>query len=170
MRGARNTTGGTEPAWIEVTGELTVDGGMTWENFGPSDVPGIVQKFALDGTSLGVFSCGNAPSAITFDGTNIWVVNANDDTVTKLLAATGATLGTFAVGSQAFINNGTVSAGLNIWISDGLANTLTELLASTGALLNTYPIPGTPSSICFDGTNLWVSAAPVTPLWFKSIH
>jgi hypothetical protein len=36
---------------------------------------------------------------IAFDGTNIWVSNSTAATVTKLLASTGATLGTYTVGN-----------------------------------------------------------------------
>src|SRR5207253_1011537 len=39
------------------------------------------------------FAVGSNPTAIAFDGVNIWVANYSSGTVTKLLAATGATVG-----------------------------------------------------------------------------
>ena len=46
------------------------------------------------------FSVGSEPYAICFDGANIWVANeGSSGTVTKLNASTGATLGTYSIGS-----------------------------------------------------------------------
>ena len=42
------------------------------------------------------FSVGTGPQGVAFDGLNIWVANAIDNTVTKLRAATGAPQGTFS--------------------------------------------------------------------------
>jgi DNA-binding beta-propeller fold protein YncE len=57
--------------------------------------------FSLD-TSQGLvkqsFPVGNDPFFLVFDGANIWVTNAGDNTVTKLRASDGANLGTFPVG------------------------------------------------------------------------
>jgi hypothetical protein len=43
---------------------------------------------------------GNHPQGIAFDGSNIWVANDSDNTVTKVRASDGAVLGTFAVGVE----------------------------------------------------------------------
>ena len=37
---------------------------------------------------------------MAFDGANIWVANYDSNTVTELLAATGANLGTYNVGTK----------------------------------------------------------------------
>src|SRR5260370_865357 len=42
---------------------------------------------------------GLAPSAVAFDGTNIWVANRYSNSVSKLLASTGETVGTYTVGT-----------------------------------------------------------------------
>jgi hypothetical protein len=44
------------------------------------------------------FKVGDNPYGIAFDGTNMWVSNNGDNTVTKLRANDGANLGTFSVG------------------------------------------------------------------------
>jgi DNA-binding beta-propeller fold protein YncE len=46
----------------------------------------------------GHHAVGNNPEGRAFDGANIWVGNQNSNTVTKLRASDGTTLGTFAVG------------------------------------------------------------------------
>src|SRR5215471_11278561 len=61
------------------------------------------------------FPVGTSPVAVTFDGANIWVVNAFDNTVTKLRANDGANLGTFAVGQGPI---GVAFDGANIWTSN----------------------------------------------------
>ena len=53
---------------------------------------------AATGATVGTYPVGRNPVGVAFDGTNIWVVNQDDDTVTKLLASTGATMGTYPVG------------------------------------------------------------------------
>ena len=50
---------------------------------------------------------------IAFDGTNMWVTNRGDDTVTKLSPA-GAMLGTFAVGSDPV---GIAFDGTHMWVA-----------------------------------------------------
>ena len=47
---------------------------------------------------VATFAVGDAPYGIAFDGANIWVANYGSDNVTKLNAATGAVVGTYAVG------------------------------------------------------------------------
>ena len=43
-------------------------------------------------------SCGRGTDGIAFDGANIWVANGNSNSVSKLRASDGTTLGTFSVG------------------------------------------------------------------------
>jgi hypothetical protein len=44
------------------------------------------------------FSAGETPEQVAFDGANIWVTDSDGNTVTKILASTGAIVGTYAVG------------------------------------------------------------------------
>ena len=86
---------------------------------------------------LGTFNTGQSvvstPEGLAFDGANIWVANAYDDTVTKLRASDGALLGTFAVGD---FPTDVLFDGANIWvISSTLDGTIAKLRPSDGALL-----------------------------------
>src|SRR5690242_9938182 len=44
------------------------------------------------------FRVGHGPIGLAFDGANIWAVNQNERTVTKLRASDGTNLGSFVVG------------------------------------------------------------------------
>jgi len=50
-------------------------------NFGSSTV---TKLSAAKGNSLGTFNVGSGPEYGAFDGANIWVVNTNDGTISKL--------------------------------------------------------------------------------------
>ena len=100
------------------------------------------------------YAVGNSPFSVAFDSTNIWVPNWADKTVTKLLAATGATVGTYAVGSNPW---GIAFDGTNIWVTISGNNTVAKLLAATGAVVGTYNVGTNPIGIAFDGTNIWVA-------------
>jgi uncharacterized protein (TIGR03437 family) len=96
------------------------------------------------------------PKGVVFDGTNIWVANFFTNNVTKLLASTGAILGTYSVGANNY-PVGLAFDGSNIWVTNQGSNTVTKLLASTGAIVGIYPVGSEPEGIAFDGTNIWVA-------------
>lgn len=88
------------------------------------------------------FPVGNAPFWLTSDGDNIWVTNASDDTVTKLRASDGVTLGTFPVGLYPLF---LTFDGANIWVGNNSGDrpgasgdSVTKLRASDGANLGTF--------------------------------
>jgi DNA-binding beta-propeller fold protein YncE len=91
---------------------------------------------------------------VAFDGTNIWVTNGGPGTVTKLLASTGAIVGTYGVG---YNPQGVAFDGTNIWVA--CTGSVTKLLASTGAIAATYNNFYAPYGIAFDGSNMWVADA-----------
>ena len=100
------------------------------------------------------FTVGQQPYGVAFDGENIWTANSGDDTVTKLRAADGATLGTFKVGTTPY---GITFDGANMWVTNYSDNTVSKLRASDGKNLGTFPAPGGPYGVAFDGTNIWLS-------------
>ncbi|MBV9304012.1 MAG: hypothetical protein JOY62_11280 [Acidobacteriaceae bacterium] len=100
------------------------------------------------------FSVGNAPVGIVFDGSNVWVANLNDNTVTKLRASDGSVVGTFAIGAAP----GSIAFdGVNIWVTSYGSNNVAELRASDGTVLGTFGVGSYPEGIAFDGVNLWVA-------------
>ena len=107
-----------------------------------------------DGGNVGTFAVGANPKGICFDGTNIWVTNYGDASVTALSALTGAVIGTYTVGNNSFQ---VCFDGTNIWVSNFGSNTVTKLLAATGAIIGTYTVGVNPLGLCFDGTYMWVA-------------
>ena len=100
------------------------------------------------------FSVGSTPYGVAFDGTNIWVANSGGNSVSKLLASTGAVVGTYPVGQNPYA---IAFDGTNIWVTNYGSASLTELVASTGSLVATYTGFPYPFGIAFDGTNIWVT-------------
>src|SRR5437762_3655218 len=113
------------------------------------------QNTAPQGLVKQSFPVGNDPFFLVFDGANIWVTNAGEDTVTKLRASDGANLGTFPVGGlfPEFIT----FDGANIWVSNNISNNVTKLRASDGVVLGTFPVGDSPEGIAYDGANIWVT-------------
>ena len=79
--------------------------------------------------------------------------------MTKLLASSGAVVGTYNAGGNPY---GVAFDGTYIWVTDlnsnnSLANGVTKLLASSGATIGTYAVGSAPLGIAFDGANMWVA-------------
>lgn len=81
------------------------------------------------------FAVGGFPVDAALDGTNVWVTNRDENTVTKLRASDGANLGSFAVGN---FPQGVVFDGTNMWVSGANSDNVTQLRASDAANLGTF--------------------------------
>jgi DNA-binding beta-propeller fold protein YncE len=68
------------------------------------------------------FAVGSSPTAIAFDGANLWVANFFGNNVTELRASDGANLGTFAVGSNP---RAIAFDGANLWVANLFGNNVT---------------------------------------------
>jgi DNA-binding beta-propeller fold protein YncE len=73
--------------------------------------------------------------------------------LTKLLASSGAVVGTFTVGSGA---EGVAFDGANIWVGDQFNNNVTKFRASDGSTIGVFNTVN-PVGIAFDGANVWVA-------------
>ena len=106
---------------------------------GAQGVPGPVLGYSpeqiamlrwYEANELGItYSTGNTPYGICFDGTNIWVANYDDNTVTKRRVSDGSLVGTYSVG----VNPRYLCFdGVNIWVANSNASpgTVTKLKAS----------------------------------------
>ncbi len=77
---------------------------------------------------MGTYAVGDVPAGVVFDGANIWVANLGIGSVTRLLASTGAMVGTYAVGGLGG-NQGPCAAafdGANIWTANCNINSMTK--------------------------------------------
>jgi uncharacterized protein (TIGR03437 family) len=97
---------------------------------------------------------GAGPHGVVFDGTNIWTADYLTNSVTKLLASTGATIGNYSVGTGP---QGIAFDGTNIWVANNGGGTVTKVLASTGATVGSYTVGANPYDVLFDGANIWVT-------------
>ena len=105
------------------------------------------------------FTVGNGPRGIAFDGTNLWVANSADNTVTELRASDGAVVRTVAVKTAP---DGVLFDGTNIWVVNQgrdpkVAGSVTKLNPANGATLGNFPVGQHPSTAAFDGVNIWVA-------------
>jgi streptogramin lyase len=103
-----------------------------------------------------LISVGNQPSWLASDGTNVWVTNYADSTVTKILASTGAVLGTYSTGASTH-PRGIVFDGTYLWTAN-TNGTLTQLNTS-GSVVGTFTLNAGSAAwgITYDGTNIWVT-------------
>jgi hypothetical protein len=111
------------------------------------------------------FPAGDDPSALAFDGTNIWIANSNANSiVTRLRASDGACVDP----CHFFVNDGAIPKalafdGANIWVasafSGGGPGSVTRLRAADGACISpcSFPVGVDPDGIAFDGANIWVT-------------
>src|SRR5882672_765805 len=78
-----------------VSAQALGQSGVTTSTKNPQQIATLHWYKANQTTKVNV---GNLPAGAAFDGANLWVANAIDNTVTKLRTNDGAVLGTFAVG------------------------------------------------------------------------
>src|SRR5436305_165458 len=93
------------------------------------------------------FAVGPGAGQVAFDGTNIWVANTGDSTLTKLRASDGSTVGTLTagVGPVALAFDGT-----NMWVANQGSNNVTKIRASDGTTVGTFAVGSLPQSVVFD--------------------
>jgi len=139
---------------------LTFDGFSIWVALaGNGTTPGTVQRINPANTTLSgsAIPVGINPRALLFDGTNIWVANKGSNTVTKIIASSGAVVNSYPTGGgspQALAYDGSY-----IWVANGTDNTVTRIIPATGALFGTPIVVGSnPSAILYDDFSyIWVA-------------
>jgi hypothetical protein len=126
------------------TGQLQgclFDGTSIWFNDASSGAPGTIYKVnPATGALIATFASGQGPGSMAFDGTNIWIVNTQDNTITILTAASGALVGTFPVDSAdpPFVGLEDIvwdPATNTMWVTTNTSHSLIKLklsLASAG--------------------------------------
>ena len=104
-------------------------------------------------SGIATFLVGNGPEGICFDGTDIWVANYGDHTITQLDEYSGCILGTYAIPSGA--NDICYGVG-SLWIPGQFTMQVTNVHID-GSIASLFPadVLSGMSEIVFDGTNLW---------------
>ena len=121
---------------------------------------------SADGT--GAAARFNTPQGITTDGTNLFVVDTGNNTIRKIVIASGAvttlagTAGTSGsadgIGAAAQFNNpqSITTDNTNLYVTDRSNSTIRKIASSSGTVTTIAVIP-TPQGITTDGTNLFVT-------------
>ena len=158
-----STQGGAGLAMVGSAGAFLHSNGSTWTSarIQKSDLPvsataaqiALLQWFPAT-QAAPTFSAGTSPSALCFDGANVWVVNNGSSNVSELLASSGTTVATYPTGSNVY---GACFDGANIWMANYPSANVTKMRASDGTTVGTYSAGSSPAALCFDGTNIWVA-------------
>lgn len=132
-------------------GGLAWDGANMWVACRENNT---VVKLSASGVVVTTVAVGRRPLGIAYNSAtaSVWVANNLDNTVTKLDAATGTKLGTFAVGRGPF---GVLSAFGSIYVSNFFDGTLTRL-STDGLTASAIAVGDGAAGMTSDGTNLWV--------------
>lgn len=141
---------------------ISATGGSSTPQLNPNQVA--LLRWYEGNKSGASFETGHSPCGLAFDGSNMWVSNYEDNTVTKFRAGDGQSLGTYNVGPNpcrmAF-------DGANMWVANLGNGTVSKLRASDGEpqtfIVNGQPqtsmfVGREPASLAFDGENMWVAA------------
>ncbi len=159
LTGPAGATGATGPQGIQgPAGPAGSSGGGSSATRSPLQIATLAWYGA--NTTFPAIAVGSHPVALAFDGRSMWVGNYSSNNVTRILTATGAVLGTYAIPGNC--PTGVAFDGVNVWVCSllGSATTnLTKFSGVDGTVLGSYKI-GTDNAfaVAFDGTVLWVAS------------
>jgi len=140
---------------------LGFDGLHIWVNCGNDKT---VEELDLSGRYLHTIKVGSHPYNFAFDGSNIWVVNVTENSVTKITPTASSlcpnppcVVGEYPVGVHP---QGIVFGSKYIWVSNLYEDSLTKLLAIDGGFVETITGLSSPGMVAFQGNNVWVTQGP----------
>ena len=110
----------------------------------------------LDGSGSVVASVqvGTNPIAVAADRDAVWVVNAGDDTVSKVNPATHAVTQTLDVGHDP---RALVRTGDDLWVSNFADATVSRINVEAGRKVDTIEVGSDPDAIAAGPAGLWVA-------------
>jgi YVTN family beta-propeller protein len=91
---------------------------------------------------------------VSSDGTDVWVANFGEETVSEIDASSGTVIRTIYVGKGPY---GVSSDGTHVWVSNSFENTVSEIEASNGHVIRTIHVGDSPYGVYSDGTHVWVA-------------
>jgi DNA-binding beta-propeller fold protein YncE/outer membrane protein OmpA-like peptidoglycan-associated protein len=144
--------------WVDNAGDGTVS-----ELDGPTGTLeqsiNIIDESGLEAQTIATGSWPAGPTSISSDGTDVWVADDTDNTVSEYDASTSALLQTIPVGDDPVSIS---SDGEYVWVVNAGDDTITVLNASDGSYAfnsGTSPIPDPdgPLSVMSDGIHVWIT-------------
>jgi subtilase family serine protease/6-phosphogluconolactonase (cycloisomerase 2 family) len=102
------------------------------------------------------------PDAVSSNGTDVFVADPGNNTLTEISASTADLVRVLSGSSYAFNDPVAISAkGAYVWVANAKANTVTQIDAATGAAVKVISATAghfdDPDSISSDGTHVWVA-------------
>jgi hypothetical protein len=127
-----------------------------------------IRKVSINGTvTVGGPYGFDGSAAPVSDGTNLWVANTANNTVTEI-SASGNRIRTLSAPSYQFNEPRKIlSAAGHLWVANASygepAGSVTEIDPSTGALIQVLSASpydfADPNDMAYDGTNIWIASA-----------
>jgi hypothetical protein len=142
---------------------LAYDGERIWT----ADYSGSVSLVSINAPMpwpVSVKSAGfSHPNGIVYDGKNMWVTDAGDDTLKKLDPIDASVIQTIPVGDNPY---SPVFDGVNIWVPNSGSDSITVVRAATGTVLATLTGNGLdqPVAAAFDGERILVTNQGIAAL------
>ena len=142
-------------------GGILYDGVNIWITDWVTDVGDrVIQKLDSSGAVLQTvpIAMGTFPGFPTFDGTNIWVPNANADSVSVVRATTGTVLATLT-GNGLHYPVQAAFDGERILVTNGMGDSVSVWRAADLTPIGMFSTgTGTgPFGVCSDGLNFWIT-------------
>ena len=142
---------------LGLTWSLAWDGDHLWT----STLWGAI--YELDPTTGQVLSTLTAPGpqpwGMTFDGTNLWVVDFAEKRISKLDPTTGAELASFPTPDPVGGAKGVTWDGTHLNVMGWTSPTIYRM-TTDGELTGTIELPEGGGGIAWDGTHFWVPGGP----------
>jgi YVTN family beta-propeller protein len=119
-----------------------------------SDTVGVFQS--ARGKPIAQVSLGKHPTAIATGAGAVWVVNGDDDSVSRIDPHTNAVVQTIGVGDGP---SGIAVGGGFVWVANALGASVSQIDPRTNESVKTLTGLGRPSGIAFGQGGVWVSDA-----------
>ena len=137
---------------------ILYDGANVWitDNQNESVVNGTLLKLNASGGVLQTVTVGLDPFWPVFDGSNIWVPNINDNSVSVVRASSGAVLATLTGNG---LNGPFLAAfdGQRVLLTNESGPSVSLWKAADLTPLGSFPMPVSPIGACSDGVNFWIA-------------
>jgi hypothetical protein len=141
LAAATGVVAGAGSVWVSLTDFGDGDAGRVWR---------------LDPRSRRVIArlrVGRLPSAMAVAGDSVWLVNAGDDTITRIDAQTNH-VETHKVASQP---GGLVAAAGSIWLTQPRHGTVRRIEPASGRTVATIPVGGSAYGMATDPRGVWIA-------------